>query len=162
MENFQENNIIYPNSYIQFYSTNLTNSFLFIVVHFRFKEYIPHEHCSQKLSSALHRFNNSAFHELHKLLLPSMYPKAINLKLALYTVCRKSPSYFCCITKSCHVITIIVLLDSIHNFVLYLKHSISEAGFCLCLQVKPIQLGPVGIASSCLQPPVRKSKSCYN
>jgi hypothetical protein len=25
----------------------------------------------------------------------------------------------------------------------YLKHSVSEIGFCLCLQVEPIQLGPI-------------------
>jgi hypothetical protein len=36
----------------------------------------------------------------------------------------------------------ITILDIIHRHVSYLKHDISETGFCLRLQVQPTQLGP--------------------
>jgi hypothetical protein len=38
---------------------------------------------------------------------------------------------------------IIKILDIIHNNVFYLKHKVSETGFCLRLQVEPTQLGPI-------------------
>jgi hypothetical protein len=38
----------------------------------------------------------------------------------------------------------------IHRPVFYLKHDISETGFCLRFQVEPTQLGPVDTASLCV------------
>jgi hypothetical protein len=45
----------------------------------------------------------------------------------------------------------ITILDIIHRPVFYLKHNVSEAVFCLRLQVEPIQLGPIHRASLCLR-----------
>jgi hypothetical protein len=42
-------------------------------------------------------------------------------------------------------------MDIIHRFVFYLKHNISEAGFCPRLQVEPTQLRPIDRASPCLR-----------
>jgi hypothetical protein len=41
-----------------------------------------------------------------------------------------------------------------HRPVYITKHNVSEAGFCLHLQVKPTQLGPIHRASPYLQTPV--------
>jgi hypothetical protein len=35
----------------------------------------------------------------------------------------------------------ITILDIIHRLVFYLKHDVSEAGFCLRLQTEPTQMG---------------------
>jgi hypothetical protein len=44
------------------------------------------------------------------------------------------------------------ILDIIHHPpVFYLKHNVWETGFYLRLQVEPTQLGPVDLASLCLQ-----------
>jgi hypothetical protein len=42
------------------------------------------------------------------------------------------------------------ILDIIHRPVLYLKHDVSETGFCLRLQVEITQVGPIERASLCL------------
>jgi hypothetical protein len=34
-------------------------------------------------------------------------------------------------------------MDIIHRPVFYLKHNVSETGFCLRLQVDPTQMGPI-------------------
>jgi hypothetical protein len=39
----------------------------------------------------------------------------------------------------------------IHRPVIYLKRNVSETGFCLRLQAKPTQLGPIDRASLYLQ-----------
>jgi hypothetical protein len=49
------------------------------------------------------------------------------------------------------IITIIVFLDIIHLPVYISKHNVSETAFCLRLQVKPTQLGPMDRASPYLQ-----------
>jgi hypothetical protein len=41
-----------------------------------------------------------------------------------------------------------------HRLVYTSKHNISETGFCLSLQVKPTQLGPIDRASPYLRTPV--------
>jgi hypothetical protein len=41
----------------------------------------------------------------------------------------------------------ITILDIIDRPAFYLKHNVSETGFCLRLQVKPTQLGPIDTAS---------------
>jgi hypothetical protein len=38
-------------------------------------------------------------------------------------------------------------LDIIHRPVLYLKHGVREIGFCLRLQMEPVQTGPIERAS---------------
>jgi hypothetical protein len=43
----------------------------------------------------------------------------------------------------------ITFLDSIHRPVFYLKHDVSEIGFCLRLQVEPTELGQIDRASLC-------------
>jgi hypothetical protein len=53
--------------------------------------------------------------------------------------------------------TNIMFLDIIHrpDFiwnqrpVYFSKHNVSETGFCVCLQIKPTQLGPIDRASPC-------------
>jgi hypothetical protein len=42
---------------------------------------------------------------------------------------------------------IITILDIVHPPVFYLKHDVSEAGFCL-LQVEPAQMGPLDKAGT--------------
>jgi hypothetical protein len=42
----------------------------------------------------------------------------------------------------------ITILDNIHRPVFYLKHNVSEIGFCLRFQVEPTQLSPIDRASS--------------
>jgi hypothetical protein len=46
--------------------------------------------------------------------------------------------------------TTIIILDIIHRPVFYLKHDVSETGFCLRLQGEPAQFGPINRASLCL------------
>jgi hypothetical protein len=46
----------------------------------------------------------------------------------------------------------ITILDIIHRPVFYLKHGVSEAGFCLRLQLGLTQVGPIDIANPCLWP----------
>jgi hypothetical protein len=46
----------------------------------------------------------------------------------------------------------ITILDIIHRPVFYLKHDVSETGFCLHLRVELTQLGPIDTASLCLWP----------
>jgi hypothetical protein len=41
----------------------------------------------------------------------------------------------------------ITILDIIHRPVFYLKLDVSEAEFCLCLQVEPTHMGPIDEAS---------------
>jgi hypothetical protein len=41
----------------------------------------------------------------------------------------------------------VTALDIIHSPVFYLKHDVSEAGFCLRFQVEPTQFGPLDSAS---------------
>jgi hypothetical protein len=48
-----------------------------------------------------------------------------------------------------YINTITVFLDIIHRPVFYLKHKVSETGFCLRLQVIPTQLGPIDRGSPC-------------
>jgi hypothetical protein len=53
----------------------------------------------------------------------------------------------------------ITILDIIHNPVYYLKHKISETGFCLLLQMEPTHLVPVDRAGPrCLR---TETSSCY-
>jgi hypothetical protein len=47
--------------------------------------------------------------------------------------------------------TIIELLDIVHRPVLYVKHDVSETGFCLRPQVKLTQLDPIDRATPCLR-----------
>jgi hypothetical protein len=42
-----------------------------------------------------------------------------------------------------HISVTVTILDIIQRPVFYLKHDLSEAGFCRRLQVEPTQLGPV-------------------
>jgi hypothetical protein len=44
-----------------------------------------------------------------------------------------------------------MFLGIIHRPVFYLKYNISETEFCLRLQIKPIQLGPIDTASPYLR-----------
>jgi hypothetical protein len=39
------------------------------------------------------------------------------------------------------------ILDIIHSPVFYLKHDVSEPGYCLLLQVEPTQLGQIDTAN---------------
>jgi hypothetical protein len=45
----------------------------------------------------------------------------------------------------------VTTLDVIHRPVFYLKHDVSETGFCLRLLVEPPQLGPIDRANLCLR-----------
>jgi hypothetical protein len=45
----------------------------------------------------------------------------------------------------------ITILEIIHRPVFYLKHDVSETGFCLSLQVNTTQLGSIDTASLCLR-----------
>jgi hypothetical protein len=45
----------------------------------------------------------------------------------------------------------ITILDIIHRPVFYLKHHVSEAGFCLRLKVEPTQISPAERAILCLR-----------
>jgi hypothetical protein len=45
------------------------------------------------------------------------------------------------------VTILITILDNIRSPVFYLKYDVSKAGFCLRLQVKPTQVGPIVRAS---------------
>jgi hypothetical protein len=45
----------------------------------------------------------------------------------------------------------VIIFDIIRRPVFYLQHNLSEIGFCLRLQVEPIQRGPINIASLCLR-----------
>jgi hypothetical protein len=56
------------------------------------------------------------------------------------------------ITKEIHNITV-TILDIIHRPVFYIKHDVSDTGFCLRLQAKPTQMGPIELVSV---PEVRK------
>jgi hypothetical protein len=47
----------------------------------------------------------------------------------------------------------ITILDIIQPPVFYLKHDVSETGFCLHLHVEPAQVGQLESASICLQTP---------
>jgi hypothetical protein len=47
-----------------------------------------------------------------------------------------------------------MFLDIIHHPVYFLKYNVLGTGFCLCLQVKHTQLGPVDRASPHLRTPV--------
>jgi hypothetical protein len=44
-------------------------------------------------------------------------------------------------------------LDIIHSPAFYLKHGISETGFCISLEVEPTQMGPTERAAFCLRTP---------
>jgi hypothetical protein len=44
-----------------------------------------------------------------------------------------------------------MFLDIIHRPVYFQEHNVSETGFCLRLQVKPTQLGPIDRASPYLR-----------
>jgi hypothetical protein len=55
---------------------------------------------------------------------------------------------YCCISYINRSITI---LDIIHRPIFYLEQKVSETGFCLRLQVEPIQLGPIDRAGPCLR-----------
>jgi hypothetical protein len=46
--------------------------------------------------------------------------------------------------------TTTIIVDIIHLSVLYLKHNISETGFCLFLQVVLTQFDPIDKESPCL------------
>jgi hypothetical protein len=43
-----------------------------------------------------------------------------------------------------------VILDRVHGHVFYIKHSVSETGFCLRLHVEPTHASPIEKASLCL------------
>jgi hypothetical protein len=47
-----------------------------------------------------------------------------------------------------------MFLDIIHRPVYISKHNVSQTGFCLRLQVKPTQLGPIDRANPYLQTPI--------
>jgi hypothetical protein len=47
-----------------------------------------------------------------------------------------------------------------HRLVFYLKHNVSEIGFCLRLQVVPIQLGPMNRVSPCPGDWILSPSSC--
>jgi hypothetical protein len=44
-----------------------------------------------------------------------------------------------------------MFLDIFHRPVYFSKHNVSETGFCLRLQVKPTELGPIDRASPYLR-----------
>jgi hypothetical protein len=46
-----------------------------------------------------------------------------------------------------YISTNIMFLENIHRPVYTSKHNVSETVFCLCLHVKPTQLGPIDRAS---------------
>jgi hypothetical protein len=48
-------------------------------------------------------------------------------------------------------LSIILSLSKKHRPVYFSKHNVSETGFCLCLQVKPTQLGPIDRTSPYLR-----------
>jgi hypothetical protein len=50
--------------------------------------------------------------------------------------------------------------DIIHRNVFYLKHKVSETGFCLRLQVEPIQLGTLELVSVS-DPETESSSICW-
>jgi hypothetical protein len=50
-----------------------------------------------------------------------------------------------------HINITITILDILHRSVFCLKHDVSKTGFCLCLQVEPIQLGPIDGTILCLR-----------
>jgi hypothetical protein len=52
---------------------------------------------------------------------------------------------------------IIIILDIIYFPVFYLKHNISETGFCFRLQVVPSQLGPIDRANTCLSQSIEQN-----
>jgi hypothetical protein len=54
-----------------------------------------------------------------------------------------------------------MFLDIIHRPVLYKTYNVSETGFCLRLQVEPIQLGPIDRASPCLRTPAPTQDRIY-
>jgi hypothetical protein len=47
----------------------------------------------------------------------------------------------------CPIASLIVLTIIVHRPVYYLRRNVTETGFCLRLQVKPTQLGPINRAS---------------
>jgi hypothetical protein len=47
-----------------------------------------------------------------------------------------------------------MFLDIVRRPVYIFKHNVSETDFCLRLQVKPVQLGPIARASPYLRTPV--------
>jgi hypothetical protein len=47
----------------------------------------------------------------------------------------------------------ITILDIIHRPVFYLKDDVSETGFCLCLQLEPVQVGQYKNQSLSPEPP---------
>jgi hypothetical protein len=63
---------------------------------------------------------------------------------------------FCKAFKKLSSITI-TLFVIIHHLVSYLKHYVLGNGFCLHLQVGPIQMGPKERANHCLWTPTTKS-----
>jgi hypothetical protein len=50
-------------------------------------------------------------------------------------------------------------MNVIHHRVYYLRHDVSESGFCLLLQVEPTRLGPIDRASPCNQSGTEKETS---
>jgi hypothetical protein len=50
-----------------------------------------------------------------------------------------------------NIVITIAFLENIHRLVFYLKHDISETGFCLRLKVEPNQVGQIERASLCLR-----------
>jgi hypothetical protein len=57
--------------------------------------------------------------------------------------------------------TTIVVYGHYPPFCFYLKHNVSETGFCLHLHVEPTQLGPVDRASPYLQTPAPTQDRVY-
>jgi hypothetical protein len=59
--------------------------------------------------------------------------------------------------------TTITILDIIHRPVFYLKHNVSDTGFCLCLQEEPTQFDPIDWdgPSPNLGNRIRPSKRCF-
>jgi hypothetical protein len=53
----------------------------------------------------------------------------------------------------CYINITIEILNIIHRPVFYLKHSVSEAGFCPRFQVEPTKLGKTDRDSLCLRTP---------
>jgi hypothetical protein len=51
----------------------------------------------------------------------------------------------------CYINITIAILNIIHRPVFYVKYGVSETGFCLCLQVEPIDLRPIERATLCLR-----------
>jgi hypothetical protein len=71
-----------------------------------------------------------------------MYTHAVSLQLTF--ACSFWIFYF----KSLLCVITITDLNIIHRLVIYIKHDVSEAGFCLRLKVVPTHLGPIGRAKS--------------